>query len=338
MPDSCAAWGCKNRRTTQTRSRGITFHKFPKEKHLRRQWEISARKNVSVHSVLCSEHFRPEDFDRTGQTVRIRDGVRPSVFSYRTCKKPRKTRTSQKALEELPVDYSLKKQKTGQSQKTLQDLPVDYSLKIRKISPDSNTLSNSKGVPHNIDHCYALPSSPAIIKARLHEALARVESLEREIRNMRSRERRAKNSVHELLEDLKQKNLINGELKDKLKVYSEIPIDLLVKQGHEYTQDQKDFAINLHLHGPKAYNYLRKSLHLNLPHPYTLQRWMGTAGDKTAPNTTSETCCISQEEDLDTENVTVVQSLEELHERGIRVLWTVDDLPSDISISTEIDS
>ncbi|KAI7800207.1 hypothetical protein IRJ41_025486, partial [Triplophysa rosa] len=193
MPDSCAAWGCKNRRTTQTRSRGITFHKFPKEKHLRRQWEISARKNVSVHSVLCSEHFRPEDFDRTGQTVRIRDGVRPSIFSYRTCKKPRKTRTSQKALEELPVDYSIKKQKTAQSQKTLQDLP---------------------------DHCYALPSSPAIIKARLHEALARVESLEREIRNMRSRERRAKNSVHELLEDLKQKNLINGELKDKLKVYS----------------------------------------------------------------------------------------------------------------------
>lgn len=40
----------------------------------------------------------------------------------------------------------------------------------------------------------------------------------------------------------------------------------------------------------------------------------------------------------DTQNVTVVQSLEELHERGIRVLWTVDDLTSDISMSTELES
>ncbi|KAG5851837.1 hypothetical protein ANANG_G00056060 [Anguilla anguilla] len=83
MPHSCAAWGCTNRYTIQTRSRGITFHKFPKEKELRRQWEVAVRREgfpASESSVLCSEHFKREDFDRTGQTVRIRDGAKPSVF------------------------------------------------------------------------------------------------------------------------------------------------------------------------------------------------------------------------------------------------------------------
>uniref|UniRef100_A0A668T2E1 THAP-type domain-containing protein n=1 Tax=Oreochromis aureus TaxID=47969 RepID=A0A668T2E1_OREAU len=33
-------------------------------------------------SVVCSCHFKAEDFDRTGQTTRIREGVIPSVFLF----------------------------------------------------------------------------------------------------------------------------------------------------------------------------------------------------------------------------------------------------------------
>ncbi|KAK5917105.1 hypothetical protein CgunFtcFv8_012023 [Champsocephalus gunnari] len=54
-----------------------------------------------------------------------------------------------------------------------------------------------------------------------------------------------------LLEELKEKNLINEELKDKLECYSDLPVHLLSRQGVEYTKAQRDF------HGPKAYHYLR---------------------------------------------------------------------------------
>uniref|UniRef100_A0A673FP20 Si:ch73-130a3.4 n=1 Tax=Sinocyclocheilus rhinocerous TaxID=307959 RepID=A0A673FP20_9TELE len=172
MPDSCAAWGCKNRRTIQSRYRGITFHKFPREKALRRQWEIATRRkgfSASDCSVLCSDHFKPQDVDRTGQIVRIREGAKPSVFSF-------------------PAHL----QRVG--------LPLYYTI--------------------GIDHSYALPADPTDLKARLGEALARVESLERDMRNVKKREQRAKNMVLALLEDLNGKNFINDELKHKLNFYS----------------------------------------------------------------------------------------------------------------------
>lgn len=46
--------------------------------------------------------------------------------------------------------------------------------------------------------------------------MARVESLEREQRNAKERERRARNIIRQLVEDLKGKNLINAELKEQL--------------------------------------------------------------------------------------------------------------------------
>uniref|UniRef100_A0A3P8W6B9 THAP domain-containing protein 6-like n=1 Tax=Cynoglossus semilaevis TaxID=244447 RepID=A0A3P8W6B9_CYNSE len=84
MPVSCAAWGCQNRCSVSTRSKGITFHRFPKDVLMRKKWEVALRREKFTATKacrLCSDHFTPEDFDRTGQTVRIRDGSVPSVFN-----------------------------------------------------------------------------------------------------------------------------------------------------------------------------------------------------------------------------------------------------------------
>uniref|UniRef100_A0A8C1VZ18 THAP-type domain-containing protein n=1 Tax=Cyprinus carpio TaxID=7962 RepID=A0A8C1VZ18_CYPCA len=66
MPDFCAAYGCSNRRSLKTR-----------ELALRRDGFVA-----SDRTLLCSEHFRSEDFDRTGQNVRLKDGVVANIFNF----------------------------------------------------------------------------------------------------------------------------------------------------------------------------------------------------------------------------------------------------------------
>ncbi|XP_021169888.2 THAP domain-containing protein 6 [Fundulus heteroclitus] len=81
---SCVALFCSTRRNADTKARGITFHKCPKDQHMRKKWEDSTRTKeftASNNFVLCSEHFKKEDFDRTGLTVRLKDGVVPSIFN-----------------------------------------------------------------------------------------------------------------------------------------------------------------------------------------------------------------------------------------------------------------
>ncbi|KAI2666728.1 THAP domain-containing protein 6 [Labeo rohita] len=85
MPDFCATYGCCNRRCLETRTRGITFHLFPKSRERTGKWEVALRRDgfaATDRTLICSEHFKTEDFDRTGQTVRIKDGVVPSIFSF----------------------------------------------------------------------------------------------------------------------------------------------------------------------------------------------------------------------------------------------------------------
>ena len=65
-----------------------------------------------------------------------------------------------------------------------------------------------------------MPASPTALKTRLNEALARIESLEREKKNAMAREKRAKTMVTSLLEDLREKNLINEDLNERLEFYS----------------------------------------------------------------------------------------------------------------------
>ncbi|CAB1448488.1 unnamed protein product [Pleuronectes platessa] len=61
IPDFCAAYGCSNRRCLETRTRGITFHPFPKTRERRRTWEVALRRDgfvASDRTLLCGEHFR----------------------------------------------------------------------------------------------------------------------------------------------------------------------------------------------------------------------------------------------------------------------------------------
>ncbi|XP_051810617.1 THAP domain-containing protein 6-like [Acanthochromis polyacanthus] len=110
MPEHCAAYSCSNRRTVENRARGITFHQLPKDKDVRKKWEVALRREgftASDSSLLCCFHFKQGDFDRTGQIVPLRDALIPSIFSFpvhlQRPEKGRSTSTSRRAEESLSV-------------------------------------------------------------------------------------------------------------------------------------------------------------------------------------------------------------------------------------------
>ncbi|XP_005949806.1 THAP domain-containing protein 6-like isoform X2 [Simochromis diagramma] len=184
MPDFCAALGCSNQRNANTKQQGITFHRFPKDKVKRQLWKMALKRRdfePNDRSVVCSCHFKAEDFDRTGQTTRIREGVIPSVFLFtrhlgKAHTATRTSRTSQKAAEEPP-----------------------------QVQAVEQTAS---------DHQYAL--DPVQVKKRLNEAREKLEELRRDLRNAKDRERRHKKTVKSLLEDLKHKHMLSEELQQRL--------------------------------------------------------------------------------------------------------------------------
>ncbi|KAM3864013.1 THAP domain-containing protein 6-like [Diretmus argenteus] len=196
MPQACAAFGCSNRRTLENRGRGITFHKFPKDLTARKTWTIALRRSEfkpNDTTVLCSCHFKPQDFDRTGQTVRLKEDVLPSVFSafpdhlLKLPDKARSTRTSTQASE--ASDH----------------VPVcDYPEQLN---------------PSTLDHHYAL--DPDQVKQKLTETQRRAEELQRQLRNAKDRDRRSKTTVKALLDELREKNMISEELQLKLDHYSD---------------------------------------------------------------------------------------------------------------------
>lgn len=88
-------------------------------------------------------------------------------------------------------------------------------------------------------------------------------------------------SMKEILDDLRKKKLIQEEYLD---VISKLggPQELFVRQykkatnkalPRQYSEEIKVFALTLHFYSPVAYNYVRKTFNVCLPHTRTLSRW-----------------------------------------------------------------
>ncbi|KAM8841562.1 THAP domain-containing protein 6 isoform 2-T6 [Spinachia spinachia] len=173
MPDFCAAFGCSNERNEKTKQQGITFHS---DKQRRQSWTIARERGSSQKTAPpCAAVI----FDKTGQTVRLRQGVTPSIITFpdhpsKPCSS-RLSRTSNKASEESP-------------------------------HPRSNTpVSGFQGPGHVdqsiSDHQYTLDLVQA--KEKLAVSQENMEKTRRDLRNAKDREQRQKKTVGSLLEELK---------------------------------------------------------------------------------------------------------------------------------------
>ncbi|XP_042551632.1 THAP domain-containing protein 3 isoform X2 [Dipodomys spectabilis] len=85
MPKSCAARQCCNRYSN--RRKQLTFHRFPFSRpELLKEWVLNLGRadfKPKQHTVICSEHFRPECFSAFGNRKNLKHNAVPTVFASR---------------------------------------------------------------------------------------------------------------------------------------------------------------------------------------------------------------------------------------------------------------
>lgn len=84
MPKSCAARQCCNRYSN--RRKQLTFHRFPFSRpELLKEWVLNIGRGdfePKQHTVICSEHFRPECFSAFGNRKNLKHNAVPTEFAF----------------------------------------------------------------------------------------------------------------------------------------------------------------------------------------------------------------------------------------------------------------
>ena len=105
---------------------------------------------------------------------------------------------------------------------------------------------------------------------------------DKKIKRLQKKVLRQAKSIKGLMKTLNEKDLISKEFSEVLgSNFGHIEVDLFknefknrsLQSGFRYSNDIKEFAVSLHFYSPRAYKFVRKTLHL--PHPATLRSWEG---------------------------------------------------------------
>ncbi|XP_006873184.1 PREDICTED: THAP domain-containing protein 3 [Chrysochloris asiatica] len=183
MPKSCAARQCCNRYSN--RRKQLTFHRFPFSRpELLKEWVLNiGRGNFKPkqHTVICSEHFRPECFSAFGNRKNLKHNAVPTVFAF------------QESMQVVPgaeVDGTVRSK--DQAVEELQ-LPTSAGAPGKEVLPGrtevveaSSPLATPTG---SSDHSYALLDLDAL-KKKLFLTLKENEKLRKRLRAQRLELRR----------------------------------------------------------------------------------------------------------------------------------------------------
>ncbi|KAF6734908.1 THAP domain-containing protein 2 [Oryzias melastigma] len=350
MPTGCAHANCRN---VFGKFRGVTFHKFPRDPEKLSRWTKFMKRHESwvpkYYDRVCSVHFKSEHFDRTGQTVRLRDNAEPSLphlpWRFPKSRKLRKAvdrtrkrpstqnditpppENNSEATHQSPPSSIRTPQETVCSKEEPRASPshvsqnesepaqqcsassngnlvptANSSVKRPASSQNASLLSPEKeGVPTNqwslsTFHTYA--GSNENFKLKWQHAERRAETLSRKMRTITRTVMLLKKSISSLKEELKESKLLKDRLQLKLDNVEAFPYDLFQLAGSSgYTEEQKNFALTLHMHSPKAYKFLRTKI--SLPSTRTLRRWISEA-EGTSDINVSMMMELGEEEECDT--------------------------------------
>ena len=210
--------------------------------------------------MLCGRHFRRDDFIL---------GQYPSVGLHRKVLKK----------DAVPSLFFGKKNKDEKENHPIfddNDILHDSSSPLFSNSHSNPVFTNHNNVDVDSFNCENL-SSP---KTRKLKQIVKMKN--KKIKRLQKKVLRQARTIKGLMATLDQKSLISKELAEILgNNFGHIDMALFknecrnknLETGSRYSKDIKEFAISLHLYSPRAYKFVRKTLHL--PHPATLRSWAG---------------------------------------------------------------
>ena len=134
------------------------------------------------------------------------------------------------------------------------------------------------------DHDYHVVESPRKLKQRLEDSYGQVVTLKRQLKCNKQKSRRLKKSVTSLktvVKHLSQKQIISPSCEEMLnQTFSGASLDLMKRitsgrksgKGSKYLPELKSFALTLQFYSAKAYEFVRRTFNLALPHQSQI-RW-----------------------------------------------------------------
>jgi hypothetical protein len=233
------------------------FVRFPKDETLSKRWLHQIRRENFVPSkwtTVCSDHFEFECFIVGNKNRFLRKGSIPTLFPSFPSHLQTKSRKRKEPFVQSQSEVKKKK---------------DLEIFVQ-----------------NHDHCYGLPSQIEL-KKRIDKLIEENNSLKRKLKIARqSKKHFAKKckSLKNDLKSLKEKILVSESFEETLKsTSSKVPFQLFnrlvesqrnaTKKTQKYSKELRSFAVTLQFYSAKAYNFIRETFGLCLPHEKTVQVW-----------------------------------------------------------------
>lgn len=186
----------------------------------------------------------------------------------------------QDAVEEVGSEdaVSILSRKRRHSEEEVTINEVSTPKRVHKVS-------SSRKAAHGHDHTYHINKSSRRLKQQVDDLVNKLKKLQNSYKVSKQKTRRLKRKVSTLASvasELQKKQLINSDCAAILETtFSGVPKELMKrlvsqivkKNPGAYPPELRSFALTLKFYSTKAYNYVRKSFNLGLPHVSVIPSW-----------------------------------------------------------------
>ncbi|CAB3979235.1 DNA transposase THAP9 [Paramuricea clavata] len=269
-----------------------SFHDFHNQPRKKAKW----LKNIcredwmpSSHSRICSDHFQEKYINRTGLVAKLREDAVPTSFKNfpKHLKKKagfyRKSKIENHQLNERPCPVD--------DEDSSNDVPQKPPAK----RPHTVDCGENSNYVHQMQSCPDVQSTSSpnnnhdvsprkLKKKKLKNANQKVTKLQKKLKVSQQKSRRLKtkviNSLKAITKQLQEKNLITLTCEEMLEHnFSGVPVALLKRmnlrsgKGSKYSPELKSFALTLQFYSSKAYEFVRETFNLALPHQVQVRKW-----------------------------------------------------------------